>query len=102
MIVGTLLVQLSQIRDLMLIILALQSFVVGILLVLVLWQTWKLIKLLRQEVIPLLDTTKESVEQVSNTTVFVGRSVAAPFVRLQAWAAGIREALRAARSQTDV
>ncbi|GEM_PF-1774273 len=90
-------VGLAQIRDLMLIILAIESFVVGVLLILVLWQVWQLIKLLRQEIIPLVDTTKESVEQVSTTTLFVGRSVAAPFVWMRSWVAGVREAWRTVR-----
>ncbi|MDQ7029731.1 MAG: hypothetical protein Q9O62_08120 [Ardenticatenia bacterium] len=90
-------VGLAQIRDLMLIILAIESFVVGVLLILVLWQVWQLVKLLRQEIIPLVDTTKDSVEQVSTTTVFVGRSVAAPFIWMRGWAAGVREAWRMVR-----
>lgn len=86
-------------RDFFIILLALESLVVGILLVLVLWQVWKLVQLLREEIIPLLDTTKESVDQVTNTTVFVGRSAAAPFVKARSVVAGIREALRSARGE---
>lgn len=89
-------------RDFFIILLALESLVVGILLMLVLWQIWKLIQLLREEVIPLLDTTKDSVEQVTNTSVFVGRSAAAPFVKARSVVAGIREALRSARGEPRV
>lgn len=94
MIIG---ISIASVRDFFIILLALESLVVGILLALVLWQVWKLIKLLRQEIIPLLDTTKDSVDQVTNTSVFVSQSMAAPFVKMRAWAAGIREALRTAR-----
>ena len=89
-------------RDFFIILLALESLVVGILLMLVLWQVWKLIQLLREEVIPLLDTTKDSVEQVTNTSVFVGRSAAAPFVKARSVVTGIREALRSARGEPRV
>ena len=87
----------QTVRDILIIVLALESIVLGIFLGLVLWQIWKLVKLIREEVTPLLDTTKESVEEITHTTQFVGRSVAAPFVKAQAWAAGLREAVRTVR-----
>ena len=55
-----------------------------------LWQLYQLIKLLREEVIPLLNTTKETVEQVKHTTTFVGQSVAAPVITVSGFLAGAK------------
>lgn len=81
-------------RDFLLILLAVQSLVIGAFLLLTLWQIYSLVQLLRQEVIPLLNTTKETVDQVKNTTTFVGQSVAGPIITL-------RSAISGAKAMSD-
>src|SRR5687767_5890691 len=65
----------ASVRDVLLVVLAIESLFVGAFLLLMLWQVYQLIRLLREEVIPLLNTTKETVEHVKHTTTFVGQSV---------------------------
>jgi hypothetical protein len=91
----------ANIRDITLILLALESLVVGGLLILLVWQLYQLIKLLRGEVVPLLNTTKESVEQLKTTTAFVTQSVAAPVIGARSMAAGVKEALQILRGQNQ-
>lgn len=91
----------ANIRDIFIIILAIESLVVGVFLILMLWQLWKLIKLLREEVIPLLDTTKETVEQVKHTTTFVGQSVAAPIISVSGLLSGTKAMVDTLRGKKE-
>ena len=77
-------------RDILIILLAIESIVVFAFFGVMLWQLYQLIKLLREEVIPLLNTTKETVEQVKHTTTFVGQSVAAPVITVSGFLAGAK------------
>ncbi|MCB0079053.1 MAG: hypothetical protein KDD73_16715 [Anaerolineales bacterium] len=81
----------ATVRDLLLILLAIESLAVGIFMLLMLWQLYQLVKLLRDEVVPLLNTTKETVEQVKHTTTFVGQSVSAPLISAAGLVAGVKE-----------
>ncbi len=91
----------ATIRDIFIIILAIESLVVGVFLILMIWQLWQLIKLLRNEVIPLLDTTKDTVEQVKHTTTFVGQSVAAPIISATGFVAGVKEMVDTLRGKKE-
>jgi heme/copper-type cytochrome/quinol oxidase subunit 2 len=84
----------ANFRDFLIILLAIESMVVFAFLGLMLWQLYQLIKLLRDEVIPLITTTKETVEQVKHTTTFVGQSVAAPVI-------GVTGMLTGAKAMVD-
>ena len=77
-------------RDILIILLAIESIVVFAFLGIMLWQMYQLIKLLRDEVIPLINTTKDTVEQVKHTTTFVGQSVAAPVISVTGLLAGTK------------
>jgi heme/copper-type cytochrome/quinol oxidase subunit 2 len=84
-------------RDILIIILAIESIVVFVFLGLMIWQLYQLIKLLREEVIPLINTTKDTVEQVKHTTTFVGQSVAAPVISVSGFLAGAKAMIDTAR-----
>ena len=51
----------ANFRDLLIIILAIESMMIGMGLLLMLWQIYKLIVLLREEVMPLIHSTKQTV-----------------------------------------
>lgn len=80
----------ANFRDILIIILAVESIAVFGFLGAMLWQLYQLIKLLRDEVIPLINTTKDTVEQVKTTTTFVGQSVAAPVISVSGFLAGTK------------
>lgn len=91
----------DEVRDFLLILLVIESMVVGIFLLMMLWQLFQLIMLLRQEVIPLLNSTKETVEQVKHTTTFVGQSVAAPIISVSGMAAGAKAMIDTLRGKQE-
>lgn len=91
----------ANFRDVLIIFLAIESIVIGIFLILMIYQLYQLIMLLRKEVIPLIQTTKETVEQVQHTTTFVGQSVAAPVVTVSGFLAGTKAMVDTLRGKKE-
>jgi hypothetical protein len=86
---------LADLRDVSIILLALESIVIGVILLLLLWQLRLLVLLLRDEIGPILRDTQDTTQTVQSTTKFVGKRVAKPFVGTISFMAGVRGALRA-------
>lgn len=86
---------LSAVRDGAIILLAVESLVIGVLLVILLWQLWRLVRLLEREIKPLLDSANETVNTMRSTTSFVSENVVSPVVRLHSFVAGVRGGFRA-------
>ena len=85
---------LAGIRDAAIVLLALESVVIGVLLATTLIQIRKLVKLLRDEVVPMLDSANETVNTVKGTTSFLSDYLVQPVVKISGYAAGTAEALR--------
>lgn len=81
------------IRDIAIIILALESIVIGIVLTLLLWQVRSLTRLLEQEIKPMLDSMRETIGTVKGTTSLVSETIVSPAVKIGGFAAGVRRAL---------
>jgi hypothetical protein len=77
-------------RDVAIIILALESIIIGALLVLLIFQVQGLVRLLREEIRPILDSVNETAGTVRGTTAFVSDTVVSPVMRV----AGLISALR--------
>lgn len=82
------------VRDLAIILLAVESLVIGIVLVILILEIRNLAKLLREEIKPILDSADETVRTVRGTTMFVSENLVNPVVRLSSLASGIMQALR--------
>jgi len=92
-------VLLENIRDISIIVLAIESIVIGVILLLLLWQIRALALLLKHEVKPILEDTQETARTVQVTTKFVGQSVAKPAVNAVSFAAGIRRTMKSVKEQ---
>ena len=92
---------LADLRDVSIILLAFESIIIGIILLLLLWQVRLLVLLLRDEIGPILRDTQETTQTVQSTTRFVGKRVAKPFVSTISVFAGIKGALRAMTGDID-
>jgi amino acid permease len=84
---------LADVRDIAIVILAVESIVVGILLILLLWQLRSLTLLLQEEVKPMLDALQETIGTVKGTTSLVSETIVSPAVRISGFVAGLRRAL---------
>ncbi len=82
------------VRDLAIILLAVESLVVGVLLIVLIWEVRNLARLLREEIKPILDSADETVRTVRGTTTFVSETFVTPMVRVSSFASGLARALR--------
>ena len=80
----------AQIRDIAIIIVALQSIVIGVLIAVLIFQVWRLVKVIREDIQPLLEETRETIGTVRGTTKFVSESVTSPIIKSRGFVAGAR------------
>jgi hypothetical protein len=79
----------DQIRDVFIIIVALESLVIGVALIILIIQLASLINLLQNEVRPILTATSETVNNLRGTTEFLGENVVEPVIKLNGYLAGM-------------
>ena len=89
------------IRDISVIILALESIVVLLLLGVVIGMLWWLIQTLERKITPILDSTNETVNNVSETVntvrgtaTFVSDTVVSPVIKVVSYASGVKRAVQ--------
>ena len=85
---------LAALRDVAIVLLAIESLIIGILLALMLLQLRKLVVLLREEIAPLLDSANSTMHKVETTTHFVGDTVVNPLIQLIGYTKGGMEAAK--------
>ena len=84
----------AVIRDISIIVLALVTIVIGLFLVILIFQLQSLIALLRDEIKPILNSANETASTVRGTTTFVSDSVVKPLIEAASMAAGVSQAIR--------
>lgn len=82
-------------RDIFIILMAVESLAIGILLTVLIVQIISLTKLLREEVLPILNSTNETVSTVKQTTTFVSETVVSPLVKAASTVSAVQGGLRA-------
>jgi hypothetical protein len=81
----------SHIRDIFIIVLALESLIIGAALVILVIQLALLINLLQNEIKPILETTRKTVNTLKGTSTFLSEHAVRPVVQLSSLAAGFRK-----------
>lgn len=81
---------LASLRDIAIIFLALESIVTLTLLSILIWQIWRLIKMLQTEILPVIRDAQDTVGAVRGTTTFVSDNVVQPVVNTGSKIAGMR------------
>jgi hypothetical protein len=84
---------LAALRDLSIVIVALEVIVINVMLAVLIVQITRLTRLLRDEVMPILYSTQETVSTVRGTATFVGDRVVQPVVKISSFSAGLRGAV---------
>jgi BioD-like phosphotransacetylase family protein len=82
---------LSAVRDIAIVLLAVQSIVIGVLLAILLLQIRSLVRMLRDEVAPILHTTQDTAHRVDGTVHLVSDTVIRPLIKLNSFMAGVRK-----------
>ena len=83
----------DKIRDIFIIIVAVESFVIGVALIVLIVQLASLINLLQNEVKPILNATNETVNTLRGTAEFLGENVVEPVIKLNGYMAGLTRML---------
>ena len=84
---------LADVRDLFIISLAFESFVVVGLLVWLILELRGLTKLLKDEIRPILSSAQDTVSTVRGTTTFVSENLVSPIIKVSGYVAGVRAML---------
>ena len=71
----------ATIRDIAIIIIAVQSIVIGLLIAVLIWQIWLLVKIIQTEVMPIIEDTRATVNTVRGTAEFVSNNVVDPVIQ---------------------
>jgi hypothetical protein len=86
----------SLLRDAAIIMVAFETLIIGALLVVLTLQVQALVRLLRDEIQPMLAALNDTVATVRGTTQFVSHNVVEPTIRAASFLAGLRRVLREA------
>ena len=83
---------LEYVRDIAIILLALESLIIGILLLVTLGRLRELMRVLREEIQPVLLSLQETLRTVSGTAHIVSDTVVNPLVRVNSFTTGAMRA----------
>jgi len=81
------------VRDVAIIVLVLETFVVTLLLGLIVLLLGRLISTIQEEVTPVLQSAKRTVDTVQGTTTFVSDTLVGPLIGLAGMGAGVKRTL---------
>jgi hypothetical protein len=87
----------GKLRDVFIIVVGLETLVIGIALVVILIQLASLINLLQNEVRPILQATSETVNTLRGTTEFLSKNAVEPIMKLNGYLASIQRVLELMR-----
>ena len=79
----------ERIRDIMIIIMALEFMFLGIALMVLIVQLATLINLLQNEIIPIVESTNETANTLRGTTEFLSENLTEPVIKLNQYLAGL-------------
>lgn len=83
----------AKVRDIFIIVMAFESIIIGVALVVLVIQISKLINLLQNEVKPILQSTKETVDTLKGTSQFLSENLVEPVIKLNGYLAGMKHLL---------
>ena len=84
----------AVIRDISIIMVALESFVIMAMLGILIWQVYKLVKMMQTEIRPIIQDTQETLATLRGTTNFMTENVVNPVVETSSKIAGYRRTLQ--------
>jgi uncharacterized membrane protein len=81
----------ANVRDVMIIFMALEFVVIGAALVVLMFQLAVLTNMLQHEIKPILDSTNETINTIRGTTTFLSENLVEPVVKLNSYLAAITQ-----------
>ncbi|MFZ0545894.1 MAG: hypothetical protein WAM60_10680 [Candidatus Promineifilaceae bacterium] len=86
--------EIQTIRDIFIIVLALESCLFGIILMVMMVMLVRLVNTIEFEIKPILEQTNETIGTVKGTTTFVSKNVVNPVIKTTGYIAGVRRGLK--------
>jgi NADH:ubiquinone oxidoreductase subunit K len=80
----------GQVRDIFIILMALEFLVIGVALIILIIQLAVLTNLIQNEIKPILDSTNETVNTMKGTVTFLADNLVQPVIRMNAYVAGAK------------
>lgn len=77
------------IRDIAIVFVAVETFLIGLAMLLLIFQIQVLIRVLRDEIQPLLNSVNDTASTVRGTTDFVSHNVVSPFIKFAGFTAAV-------------
>ena len=84
----------SVVRDIAIIALALVTLIIGLFLIILIFQLQSLIVLLRDEIRPILDSANQTANTVRGTTTFVSDAVVTPMIQVASVLSGVGQTFK--------
>ena len=81
----------SKVRDIFIILMALMMFVIGVALVVLIIQLADLTNLLKNEVAPIMSSTKDTVNTLKGTVRFMSDNLTEPVIKINESLAGVKK-----------
>ncbi|HEX9019006.1 MAG TPA: hypothetical protein VF806_07455 [Anaerolineaceae bacterium] len=81
----------GRVRDIFIILMALESLVIGVALVILIIQLATLINLLQNELKPIIQSTNDTVNTLRGTVTFLSDNITEPVIKLNTYLAGIKQ-----------
>ncbi len=78
------------VRDIAIVFVAVQTFLIGVAVIVLAVQVQLLVKVLREEIQPLLRSVNDTASTVRGTTEFVSDSMVSPIIKVAGFTAGVR------------
>jgi hypothetical protein len=89
----------GTVRDILIIFLALTSITVWVMLGILIWQIWRLTKMVQTELKPMIADTKETIATVRGTANFMSENVVSPVIQTSSRMTGYRRTAMALFAQ---
>ena len=84
----------TVVRDIALVFVAVETFLIGLAMILLIFQIQVLIQVLRDEIQPLLRSANDTASTVRGTTEFVSHNVVSPIIEAAGFMSGVRRVVR--------
>lgn len=85
--------EVERLRDVFIIVVGLETLLIGVALIVLLIQLASLINLLQNEVRPIIQATHETISTLRGTAQFLGESVVEPVIKLNGYLASLQRVL---------
>ncbi len=85
----------QTVRDIAIVLLALESILIGVMILILVFQIKKLITILEEEIKPMLASFSETMGTVRGKTNFVSESIVSPTIQVLSYGAALKQAASA-------